>query len=77
MRIHRKNRGAKAQGTPHTWSRAWFIPRIWRRETRLQTGKSMMCAECREEVEDGEVFALMEDLGFDSYCSEEELADGK
>ena len=67
--------GQGSRGAPHTWIRTRFIPRTWRRDTRLQTGKSMMCAECREEVEDGEAFALMVDLGLDSHCSEEELAD--
>ena len=76
MRIHRKNRGAKAQGAPHTWIRARFIPETWRKETHLQTGILMMRADCCEEVEDGEVFALMEDLGLDSHCSEEELVEG-
>ena len=45
-------------------------------ETHLQTGKLMMRADCCEEVEDGEVFTLMEDLGLDSRCSEEELVEG-
>ena len=76
MRIHRKNRGAKAQGAPHTWIRARFIPETWRKETHLQTGILMMRAESCEEVEDEDVFAPMKDLDLDSHCSGEELAEG-
>ena len=36
----------------------------------------MMCAYYCEEVEDGVVFALIENLDLDSHWSEEELAEG-
>lgn len=35
----------------------------------------MVCADCRDEVEDDEVLALMEDLDSDPNCSQEELVE--